>query len=948
MPGRRLLSLLLVAATLAGAVGLRAAWGDEKKAPGAGPAAPPAGPAAEGSLLDRARRAAADKDFPEALRLYFAALREAEDYATKYGVRDEVLALPPIPAPPLSPREKGTVAARIAEERARDIDQKAGAMEGKGRILGAMDLWRRLFALEGVTEEKRKQIEGTLERLTRRLCDEATEDEKTEAKALEGDPKDPGAAFARAEQLAATPGKGRVALRLWAYVSYSTFADQALKDRAREAIAALRRRMTETVPEDERAEAERIWNDPHWSYLGTSVTWQFVLIGPGDFVTSITPADRVRVDLALTFLGDLVGRDQVADAGERLTIYYKERFDFGGGLGGGHRIDIGNKVITKPIANALHYHEMSHCVFDVGIAYPGFTEGIANFGATFALDAMGRHAEADASIASNRKGYKEDYLERRVRFWRIAPYAPSCGFLLTPITQGDPVARQAQWAKYRRFFRLVRHEMPREPRDAERIRYFTWFWGKAFGWTMFDETAKARFPVVPGDREQVDGELARWYDLVARGESYADQEFFGAAVEPLDEVIAKCPPGELRDRAKFALARVKEGLGDPAARDALHRELGVVGAWKLCLPFYSRGVSPLLTVHEPEREIVLGAEYPNPMQTARWRDANPTVDGRVDLLQYGVGYPDDAACYALAVLEVSKDVPDAVCFLGFDDTCALWVNGELAEKWEDASGWLRDDRVAAVPLKAGRNRLLLKVVNRTGAWGFSARVVHADRTPIEGLVLAPPPEKDVAPPVPEAKGHPVHTLDVEKMKSLPKGRVKATVGAFDVVNKALRCTVPGSVPWRKYQISPFVSKDPPIALCWLADKDLLGLADFVVEVTTHRADLGVPRFGVTLHGEEKDDGLSGHTFVVRGGGDGVEARLEEYERPVFHGSAKVARGPVHVFRFVRRGRTLSAYCDGVAMLEAVDLPALARPGIGLMVWDKETGFSKVRVEKLGK
>ncbi len=646
--------------------------------------------AAGGSLLDRARRAAGEQKVSAAIELYFQALRAADDYATKYGIRDEILALPSERAAPIHEGERATVARRVAEERSRDIDQKASAMEGRGAHRGAMYLWRRLYDLEGVDDGKKKQIDATVERITRRLCDEATDEEKAEAKGLHGDEQDPAAALARADQAAAA-GKGRVALKVYSHVSYSSFASQDLKDTARARIAALRKQMVEEVPPEEQADADKVWNDPHWSYLGTAVSRQYVYIGPKTFVDSLTEPDKLKLDLACVFLGDLVGRDQVEDAGQRLSIYYKERFDFGGGIGGGHRIDIGNKVITRPIAGELHFHETSHCVFNVGMIYKGFVEGIANFGATFALDALGRHAEADAAIASNRKGYKDDYLDRRVRYWRIASYAPSCGFLFTPITAKDPVARQAEWAKYRQFFRRVRQTMPDEPRDAERIRYFAYLWGATFGWQMLDESGRARFPVTAADREKVAVELEQFYEETARGESYADQEFYGMAAEPLQSVIERCPPGQLVDRAKFAMARTKAGLEDLAGRDALYKELGVVPAWKLCLPFYSalRGIDALHAVFEPERETVLAAEYPNPNQTARWMDAKITPDGVVDLLEHGVGYPDDAVAYALAVLEVPADVPDAVCYVAYDDLCAMWVNRTLVEKWEGERGWLR-------------------------------------------------------------------------------------------------------------------------------------------------------------------------------------------------------------------------------------------------------------------
>ena len=113
-----------------------------------------------------------------------------------------------------------------------------------------------------------------------------------------------------------------------------------------------------------------------------------------------------------------------------------------------------------------------------------------------------------------------------------------------------------------------------------------------------------------------------------------------------------------------------------------------------------------------------------------------------------------------------------------------------------------------------------------------------------------------------------------------------------------------------------------------------------------RPSEGAPRFGLTIHGEEKDDGLSGHTFVFQPGGEGVEVRLEEYDRLVYWATAEIPKASEHLVRVVRRGRTLSCSIDGKALLTDVDLPPLPRTGIGLMTWDRDTGFARIRVEKL--
>src|SRR5204863_1595848 len=93
------------------------------------------------------------KDPAEALRLYFRAIRAADEYDTKYLVRDEVLAMPPVPAKALTPLEQDVVTARIAEERERDVARKADDLEHK-MPLAARDLHLRLRTLAGITEGK--------------------------------------------------------------------------------------------------------------------------------------------------------------------------------------------------------------------------------------------------------------------------------------------------------------------------------------------------------------------------------------------------------------------------------------------------------------------------------------------------------------------------------------------------------------------------------------------------------------------------------------------------------------------------------------------------------------------------------------------------------------------------------------------------------------------------
>ena len=941
---RRACALLVLAATILATRPPRAARAEDGKPPPAGapPAAAPASPEAQ-ALIEKARAAVA-KDPAEALTLYFRAIRAAEDYGTKYLVRDEVLAMAPVPARPLSELEQDVVTARIAEERERDVARKAGELEARGMALAARDLHLRLRGLAGITEGKGDEHAEAAERIEKQLVDEPTDAEQVEARAACGNPIDPTKAIL-AGHAAAASGKARVAVRIWKIAWAADAATPAQKEECDREVAALRTKTIEGITPEERVAARTIWEDPHWKGLSTSASHQFLYIGAKSFVDSISQPDRIRLDLACVLLGDLVGRDLVGSARHRLTIYYKERFDFAGGVASGMRIDIGNKAIAKPLSPPLHYHELSHCVFDLGMIYPGFVEGIANFGAIFALDTLGRHEEADLAIKTNRDSYRDDWFERRIQWWRIPSYQPSCGFLLTPITAKDAEARKAEWGKYRRFFRALRKHPMDDPRDAERIRPFVLRWSEVFGPSMVDAAAKARFPVTAAVLTQVPGEEREWAEHVRLGEQHLGNGFFTDAASELEAVLAGDPGTELCDRAKFALAHLHAQKDDAAGAAEIYRALGCLTTWKLCGPFYARHGDGFFVVYEPEKRIEMNAEYKNTVQNAVWKDAKCGADGVVDLLQQGYAYPDDAAVYALAYVEVPAAVPDATFFTGFDDFAALWVDGELIERWDQRVDWLFDRHVAAVPLTAGRHRFLFKVQNRRAPWTFSARVVHADRTPIDGLKIVPPPARDVPAAPPDVKTQAVFKEDFSKTKDLSKRRWRPTAGSWVVDKDALHRDKAGSVGWRKFFVQPYFDRDSPSGLIWLEDKDLAGLETFSVTVLLTRPDEEFPKFAVTVHGEGRDDGLSGHTLILRRGGEGVEARLEEYDRLVYWGTAPVPQGTSHLVTVARRGRTLSCLVDGTPILDGVDLPPLPRFGIGLMTWDRETGISRVHVDR---
>ncbi|MGD2218350.1 MAG: DUF2961 domain-containing protein [Gemmatimonadales bacterium] len=148
--------------------------------------------------------------------------------------------------------------------------------------------------------------------------------------------------------------------------------------------------------------------------------------------------------------------------------------------------------------------------------------------------------------------------------------------------------------------------------------------------------------------------------------------------------------------------------------------------WNVVGPFPSPQIpgteySPAVdSVYGPERDPDLGARYAGPggAQLA-WKAAAASEDGQVRLNPHFS--PDDwVAAYAQAFL-YAPDARDATLLLGADDAHVLWVNGERVSERVGRHISVADDIEVKVRLRAGWNRLLLKVADLDGGWAFQVR-----------------------------------------------------------------------------------------------------------------------------------------------------------------------------------------------------------------------------------
>lgn len=176
----------------------------------------------------------------------------------------------------------------------------------------------------------------------------------------------------------------------------------------------------------------------------------------------------------------------------------------------------------------------------------------------------------------------------------------------------------------------------------------------------------------------------------------------------------------------------------------------------------------------PEEAAILGGT--NVTQPLHWKKVEATGDF-VDLGTALPDAPEKGVVYARTFVASPHD-QEARLWLGYNDCAALWVNGRpvttgryyAMAKWADANR----PYMLAVPvqLKAGWNRIVLKVERGGGGWGFGVHLVDWQNQALDCLNVTPiPPQNEpVAQYTPPAVGEHYRWADVQDdyLERLPR------------------------------------------------------------------------------------------------------------------------------------------------------------------------------------
>lgn len=823
--------------------------------------------------------ALAKKNAPAAWDQLEFVFRRTDDYALKRVLQKALLTVGKMPPAPLTFEEEGIVARRIRGERARYLRQVAGRLYDRGRLFAALVLLDQVGG--SLQEDADSAVMGALgdaQRVTKDRDGIAekvfaiTKEQQQEVDSLAARYRDESKRLEAGLEMAKDKKRRPIARELVRTIEFTP----ELRDEAAEARREIERAWLKDVPPAERAEADAAMNHPCWARTQQRVSHRFVIIGPDKLVKGIPASSLLLFDLAYLYQTDLFGRVPNPQ-GDRVTVYFKELWEFGGGVGGGKIIDIGR---AKPdqkkqrVDGGLFYHELGHCVDDTQPIYPGFREGLADFAAAFCYHELGQVAQARAAIGNAQRAFLGDYLNRDLEYWRIPNYGPSAGFLLHFMQKYGKDGNSYHWERYRKFFRDYRGCAVHDARTPTLARAFAFHLVEAFGEKAFDDLIEFRWPLLKSDLAAVRTEQRA---AEHRGPRAQLEESPGSPVP--------------RDLAARDLRDERAGVADHTA------ELGVVQDWWVIGPFKKRGVNPDAFRFAPEIEIDLDKRYESINNNPTWRrpgNKPVTVDDS-GWLRFHFSYMDDSAIYALTHVTVQKET-EAYLHVRGDDDVTLFVNDKLIGKYDRKRakhgpwrpGWrtmLPDANRFKVTLPQGRSKILLKVRNRNGESGCSLAIAQRNGTPLPGWQTDTQPAKQ--------KSNLIETPDGKRWRSVLKlkgsagahRKLDVKAGKWQARNKAIAGTsTDRGVQWRKYTVRPGFPKDSPSNLAWLPEKYTKKVDAFRLTIDLEEKSRP-PKLCVIFQGDGQRDALSGWTLILNPRDDKVRATIERYDRLVYQSDA---------------------------------------------------------------
>ncbi|MBN1782814.1 tetratricopeptide repeat protein [bacterium] len=171
------------------------------------------------------------------------------------------------------------------------------------------------------------------------------------------------------------------------------------------------------------------------------------------------------------------------------------------------------------------------------------------------------------------------------------------------------------------------------------------------------------------------------------------------------------------------------------AMDQARMQLDIAGIpmdsiWMVIGPFDNK--DGFNRKYPPEKAVEPVRTYSQGGRSFEWRHVNDGYsEGYIDL-KNAFDKTDWCVAYAAIIIDSPKD-QQVQLRTGSNEAIKIWLNSREVWRLNRLQDAIIDDQITPVTLLAGKNRILVKVCNRGGDWGFYFRVTDEDGNGIRDI-----------------------------------------------------------------------------------------------------------------------------------------------------------------------------------------------------------------------
>lgn len=226
---------------------------------------------------------------------------------------------------------------------------------------------------------------------------------------------------------------------------------------------------------------------------------------------------------------------------------------------------------------------------------------------------------------------------------------------------------------------------------------------------------------------------------------------------------------------------IKKGHFDVG--DKFVKKLGFINKWSFIGPFDNTGMSGIYKELAPEKEIDFSKIY-NGKEGIQVKWFTPLIFpryGYVDL--ESIFYPSHSTlAYALTYVYIPYD-GEFLIGIGADDVISLWINDKFVFTEDKPKRLAFDQYRIDCRLKKGWNKILLKIGQDKGEWGFYFRIINKNGNPIEGLEVSTDNLKEYNRDILITKREEVPNLSNDNWENFVKGYILFSKYSLDDAKK---------------------------------------------------------------------------------------------------------------------------------------------------------------------